>query len=139
MIMRLATIIIKRFPYLHKMDNLVIDYKLRTVKYSSYSQELVPILSRINGKSYDFFIFNEDFEKLSEIIKNRELNNHAIEDEQLANLRIEKNEQEIVNLKQKLELMQKDSEILINCVKNGFTEMNDNFLKVMEQLKIEKL
>lgn len=54
------------------MDNLVIDYKLRTVKYSSYSQELVPILSRINGKSYDFFIFNEDFEKLSEIIKNRE-------------------------------------------------------------------
>lgn len=137
LLMRFATTIIRRFPYLHKMDNLMIDHKLGNVKYYTHNQDLVPILSIRDGKFQNISIPIEDLEKFNEIIKNRETRNAAVVEEELLKIRAEKSEQEIINLKEKLDLvqenMQKNTEMLLNFMSNAFTEMNSNFL--MQQLQ----
>ena len=118
--MRFAIRIIKRFPYLHKMDNLVIDNKLRNVAYCTHNEELVPILSTLHGGSQKFSLINDDFEKFNNIIKNREARNET-------QLGTEKNKLEIENLNVKLDLLQKDTRSLLN-------EMNANILKIFAKI-----
>ena len=130
LLMRFAISIVKRFPYLHKMENLVIDYKFHNVAYCSYTKEMHPILTATNGKLRKFVILNEDFEKLNEIIKNREARNDAIDEEELVKLRTDRNQQEIINLNVKLERVQKDADILLSFIKNGFIEVNANISKL---------
>ena len=133
--MRFAISIVTRFPNLHKMDNLVIDYKLQNVLYCTSNQELLPILSSTNGRSQKFSISIEDFDKFLAIIKTRETRNAAMIEEDLVKSNAEMSQREIVGLKKKLELVQKDTEMLMSFMKNGFTEMNDNFSKIIEHIK----
>ena len=121
LLMRFPLSIVKKFPYLHKLDNLVIDYKARNVQYCTQDQNLLPILSIRQGGSLNHSIINEEFEKFNEIIKKRELRNSARADDDLLKLNTEKNQREIQKLK--------------DTVENGYNEMNSNILKIIEQMK----
>lgn len=138
LLMWFSKCIIERFPYLHKMDNLKIDYKLRNVEYFTHNQELVPILSTIKGSPQNFYILNEDFEEMNEIIKDREANNDQINEDELAKLAVRESKQEIVKLKKQLERIQNDSEILMNFLRNEFIEMKANMSNIVEQMKITR-
>ena len=65
-------IFINRYPNLHKMDNLVIDCKMRSVKYVS-GKKLELVLQ-------NFKLNNWEFEKLNTILKNQE-NAKSMQDE----------------------------------------------------------
>ena len=61
---------VDRYPNLHKMDNLVIDCKLRSVKCVSGIRS-EPVL-RTKYKKYECFKLNNwEFEKFNTILKNR--------------------------------------------------------------------
>ena len=108
----------KRYPFLHKMDNLEIDYKLRNVSYCTKENDVRPILSKVFGGVQKFFLINEDFEKFDEIIKKREARNTVIHAEELLQLENERDKQEII---EKFERLQQDQ--------NTSTELLTRFLK----------
>lgn len=62
---------INRFPNLHKMDNLVVDCKQRTVKFLS-SNSLHSVLKTDRRNAESFKLSNWEFEKFNTILKNRE-------------------------------------------------------------------
>ena len=72
-------IFINRYPNLHKMDNLVIDCKMRSVKYVS-GKKLEPVLKTSPKKTQNFKLSNWEFEKFNTILKNRE-NSKTVQDE----------------------------------------------------------
>ena len=68
---------VNRFPNLHKMDNLVVDCKQRTVKSG---KTLEPILKTSHKKAQIFKLSNWEFERLNTILKNRESTKSVAED-----------------------------------------------------------
>ena len=62
---------INRFPNLHKIDNLVVNCKSRTVDYH-WNGHLQPVLSTHVNKSESFKLSQWDFEKFNQILKDRE-------------------------------------------------------------------
>lgn len=109
--------IVQRFPYLHKMDNLMVDYKLRTVDYGK-NQESVPILTEMDGDIISFKFGNEDFEKLYAIIKDRD--SKANEPDDSINLL----QIEIAELKESMQKEIKDlnenlSQLILNCLQRS--------------------
>ena len=67
---RVLLIFINQFPFLHKMDNLVVICKHRNVEYL-FKMSLQPILLSRNGMNHCFKLNNDDFEKFNKILKNR--------------------------------------------------------------------
>lgn len=109
--------IVQRFPYLHKIDNLNVDYKLRTVDYGM-NQDLVPVLTEINGDILSYKFGNEDFEKLYAIIKDRNSKANEPDDpmvimqSEIAQLR-ESMQNEIKDLNENI------SQLILNCLQRS--------------------
>ena len=124
LLMRFPLSIVKKFPYLHKLDNLVVDYKARNVQYSTQDQDLLPILSMRQGKSLTYSILSEDFEKFNDIIKKRELRNFARVENDLLKLNTEKNQRGIQKLKDTVE-----------NIETTIKEINSNIMKIFNLMK----
>lgn len=68
--MSIMTLLIRKYPYLHKMDNLCIDFKRKTVKYEwNYKQTY--ILRTFNGDTERYSLDGETIKELREIIDKR--------------------------------------------------------------------
>lgn len=77
---KLLKFMVNRYPFLHKMDNLWVDIKHKSVTYKiNHKQE--PILRRHNGIVKNYCLDDENFERLISIIKEKDNN----DDECMAN------------------------------------------------------
>lgn len=92
---RLATymvsLLLREYPYLHKMDNLCIDFKKKTVKYEQ-DQKRFNILRSRAGKNGEYTLDEESLKKLSEIIAKHQLKEESISE------KVESLQTEIKNL-----------------------------------------
>lgn len=70
---------VNRFPYLHKMDNLWVDLKHKTVLYK-VNQRQVPVLKAINGKGHNYSLDDESYERLISIVKQKDNNEEDLND-----------------------------------------------------------
>lgn len=61
---------IKRFPFLHKMNNLCIDLKHKTVEYE-INEKQEPILKFYSGKSTEYKLQDETLDNFNDIISNK--------------------------------------------------------------------
>lgn len=75
----LMSMLVRQYPYLHKMDNLCVDFKRKTVKYEQ-SQRRFNILRSRSGKSGEYILEEETLKKLSEIIAKRHLQEESVND-----------------------------------------------------------
>ncbi|CAO1399903.1 unnamed protein product [Diamesa hyperborea] len=78
-IKKILTFMVNRYPYLHKMDNLWIDLKHKTVLYK-VNQRQVPVLKAINGKGHSYSLDDESYERLITIIKQKDINDGDLND-----------------------------------------------------------
>ena len=69
---RVLLIFINQFPFLHKMDNLIVMCKHRNVEYL-FNKSLQPILLTKVEKAHCFKLNNDDFEKFNKVLKKRKL------------------------------------------------------------------
>ncbi|CAO1413317.1 unnamed protein product [Diamesa tonsa] len=69
-VMFMLTYMIKRYPYLHKMDNLCIDLKDKIIE-CEINEKQEPILKFYSGKSIKYVINDETLDKFNDIIMNR--------------------------------------------------------------------
>lgn len=66
----LLIFMIKRYPFLHKLDNLCIDLKHKTVEYE-IKEKQESVLKFYSGKSTTYKLQDETVEKFNDIISNR--------------------------------------------------------------------
>lgn len=66
----LLTFMIRKYPYLHKMDNVCIDLKQKQIQYVN-NQKFVPILTTHTGKFSVYMLNDETMEHFKTIIKNK--------------------------------------------------------------------
>lgn len=111
--MFIMTLLIQKYPYLHKMDNLCIDFKRKTVKYE-WDQKQTHILRTINGDTGRYTLDEETVKKLREIVENR----HSTEE----------------GVNEKVENLQDEVKKLKSSLKNQHEEMK----KLIEELFLQK-
>lgn len=93
--MFIMTLLIRKYPYLHKMDNLCIDFKRKTVKYE-WDQKRTHILRTFNGYTRRYTLTEETIKKLREIVEIR----HSTEEG--VNEKVENLQDEVKTLKMSL-------------------------------------
>lgn len=76
---------INRYASLQKIDNLVINGKLRTVEFLS-NQTLQPVLQRTNGTIKSLTLNNREFERFNLILKERKSSTIGLEEKVLKNM-----------------------------------------------------
>lgn len=76
---------INRYASLQKIDNLVINGKLRTVEFLS-NQTLQPVLQRTNGTVKSLTLNNREFERFNLILKERKSSTIGLEEKVLKNM-----------------------------------------------------
>jgi hypothetical protein len=101
-ILFLISLLVRKYPFLHKIDNLCIDFKRKTVKHEQ-DQKRCFILTTKSGKSEKYLIDEETVEKFCEIIAKR----HSREE----------------NVKQKVESLQSEVKKLKINLKNQHEEI----------------
>jgi hypothetical protein len=115
-ILFLISLPVRKYPYLHKIDNLCIDFKRKTVKYEQ-DQKRCNILTTKSGKSEKYLIDEETVEKFCEIIAKR----HSREE----------------NVKQKVESLQSEVKKLKISLKNQHEEMKKLIQELISARKTE--
>lgn len=73
--MYLMSLLVRNYPYLHKMDNLCIDFKKKNVKYE-WDQRRTHILRTRNGDMGKYVLDEDTVNKLRGIVEKR----HNIEE-----------------------------------------------------------
>lgn len=73
----LVSLLVREYPYLHKMDNLCVDFKRKTVKYEQ-DQKRFNILRSRSGKAGQYILEEETLKKLSEIIAKQQLHEEGV-------------------------------------------------------------
>ena len=68
---RVLTFMVNRYIFLHKMDNLFIDLKLKSIYYKM-NQRHEPILRMMNGNVKNYSLDNESYERLVAILKEKD-------------------------------------------------------------------
>ena len=68
---RVLTFMVNRYIFLHKMDNLFIDLKLKSIYYKM-NQRREPILRMMNGNVKNYSLDNENYERLVAILKEKD-------------------------------------------------------------------
>lgn len=68
---KMLTFMVNRYPCLHKMDNLFIDVKRKSIFYK-INQRREPILRKINGTVQNYSLDDESYERLVGILKRQE-------------------------------------------------------------------
>lgn len=83
----LMSLLVREYPFLHKMDNLCVDFKKRTVKYDQ-DQKRFHILRSWSGKVQKYFLDDETLKKLNDIVTKRH-NHHESVKEKVEALQME--------------------------------------------------
>ncbi|KAL7033754.1 hypothetical protein ACKWTF_007711 [Chironomus riparius] len=86
-VMFIMTLLIRKYPYLHKMDNLCIDFKNKTVKYE-WDHKQTHILRTNNGNTGRYTLDGETIKKLREIVEKRHSTEESV-NEKVENLKDE--------------------------------------------------
>lgn len=73
----MVSLLVREYPYLHKMDNLCIDFKRKTVKYEQ-DQKRFNILRTRSGKGGQYTLEEETLKKLSEIVAKQQLHEESV-------------------------------------------------------------
>lgn len=73
----IISFLVRSYPYLHKMDNLCVDFKRRTVKYEQ-DQKRFHILRTRSGKFSKYSLDQETLKKLSDIIAKRQQQEESV-------------------------------------------------------------
>ena len=73
----MVSLLVREYPYLHKMDNLCVDFKRKTVKYEQ-DQKRFNILRTRSGKVGQYILEEETLKKLSEIVAKQQLNEESV-------------------------------------------------------------
>lgn len=103
------------YPYLHKTDNLCIDFKKKTVKYE-IDQKRVHVLRTRNGSDKKFILSDENLKKLNAIIERRQSQEESV------NEKVEHLQAEMKSLKQSIKIQHEEIKKLIQeCLKNKET------------------
>lgn len=66
--MLIMTLLVRRYPYLHKIDNLCVNFKTKIVKYE-LDQKRVHILRTHGGSNHKFFLDEKTCKRLSAIVE----------------------------------------------------------------------
>lgn len=74
------TLLVREYPYLHKMDNLCIDFKRKTVKYEQ-DQKRFNILRTRSGKIGKYSLDEETLKKLAEIIVKKQSQEESVSEQ----------------------------------------------------------
>lgn len=68
---------VRKYPYLHKMDNLCIDFKRKTVKYEQ-DQKRFNILRTRSGNTGKYVLEEETLKKLADIVAKKQLQEESV-------------------------------------------------------------
>lgn len=109
----LVSMLVRQYPYLHKMDNLCIDFKRKTVKYEQ-DQKRFNILRSRSGKVGKYILEEESLKKLSEIIAKKQLQEESV------NEKVESLQTEMKKLKSSIRNQHEELKKLIQeCLKKS--------------------
>lgn len=110
------------YPYLHKIDNLCVDFKKKTVKYE-IDQKRVHVMRTRSGSNKKFILSEENSKKLSAIIERR------LSQEEGVNEKVEHLQAEMKSLKQSIRIQHEEIKKLIQeCLRDK--EFNWNHSRV---------
>lgn len=110
----LMSLLVREFPYLHKMDNLCIDFKRKTVKYEQ-DQKRYNILRTRSGQVGQLTLEEETLKKLGDIVAKKQL------------------QEESVN--EKVESLQSEVKKLKTSIKAHHDELKKMIQEVLQQTK----
>ncbi|CAO1407474.1 unnamed protein product [Diamesa serratosioi] len=135
----LLTFMIKRYPFLHKMDNLCIDLKHKTVEYEINDKQ-VPILKFHSGKSTAYILQDETLDKFNDIICNR--NNEVTDVTQTIETLIAESKQMKINISesnqcQQME-MKSNTKFLNDQINDHNAELKSKLDKQNQELSLLK-
>lgn len=109
-IMYLTSMLVRQYPYLHKMDNLCIDFRKKTVKYEQ-DQKRFNILRSRSGKVGKYILQEESLKKLSEIIAKKQLQEESV------NEKVELLQSEVQKLKKSIRIQHEElKELIKECL-----------------------
>lgn len=107
----LVSMLVRQYPYLHKMDNLCIDFKRKTVKYEQ-DQKRFNIMRTRSGKVGKYILDEETLKKLSEIIAKKQ------QQEESVNEKVESLQTEVRKLKSSMKSQHEElKKLLEECLK----------------------
>lgn len=108
-----VSLLVREYPYLHKMDNLCIDFKKKTVKYEQ-DQKRFNILRSRSGKVGKYILEEESLKKLSEIVAKQQLHEESV------NEKVEDLQNEMKNLKLSITSQYEDlKRLLEECLRRS--------------------
>lgn len=100
------------YPYLHKIDNLCVDFKKKIVKYE-IDQKRVHVMRTRSGSNKKFILSEENSKKLSAIIERR------LSQEEGVNEKVEHLQAEMKSLKQSIRIQHEEIKKLIQeCLRD---------------------
>lgn len=102
----MMSLLVREYPYLHKMDNLCIDFKRKTVKYEQ-DQKRFNILRSRSGKVGKYILEEETLKKLSDIIAKKQLQEESV------NEKVESLQTEMKKLKMSIRVQHEELKKLI--------------------------
>ncbi|XP_070504577.1 uncharacterized protein [Chironomus tepperi] len=105
-VMFIMTLLIRKYPYLHKMDNLCIDFKRKTVKYE-WDHKQTHILRTFNGGMKRYTLDEETINEFREIIEKRHSTDEGV------NEKVENLQNEVKKLKLSLKCQHEEMKKLI--------------------------
>jgi replicative superfamily II helicase len=83
----MMSLLVREYPYLHKMDNLCVDFKKKTVKYEQ-DQKRFHVLRSRSGVVRKYFLDDETLKRLSDILTKRHRHNESVK-EKVESLQLE--------------------------------------------------
>lgn len=97
----IVSMLVRKYPYLHKMDNLCIDFKQKTVKYEQ-DQKRFNILRSRSGIGGLYNLEEETLKKLNDIVAKKQLQEESVND------KIESLQAEVKKLKSSMRSQHED-------------------------------
>jgi hypothetical protein len=105
-----VSLLVRKYPYLHKMDNLCDDFKQKTVKYEQ-SQRRFHILRTRYGKSSKYTLDRETLKKLSDIIAKKQQREKTVND------KVESLQSEMKKLKMSMKSQHEElKKLILECM-----------------------
>lgn len=117
LVMFIMTLLVQRYPYLHKIDNLCVDFKTKTVKYE-LDQKRLHILRTHGGSNHKFLLDERTRKKLSVIVERR--HSH----EKTFNEKIEHLEAEVRQLKTSIRNQHEEMKKILQQILRERKEIN---------------
>lgn len=117
LVMFIMTLLVQRYPYIHKMDNLIVNFKNKKVKYE-LNQKRIHILRTHGGSNQNFILDERTYKNLSSIVERRHTH------EKTFNEKIEHLEAEVRQLKACIRNQHEEMKNYIQQIFQGRRELN---------------